>query len=85
MARNIFEEEFGMGKWQAGEVTIFCKILQVWIFYQKCLKSTSDVLKDLPETKTSESSQKFCKDPKFKILDYLPCPWKFPIQNYFLA
>ena len=42
-------------------------------------------MKYLPEAKTSEASQKFCKNPKFKILDYLPCPCKFPIQNDILA
>ena len=45
----------------------------------------SNVLKDLHEAKTSESSQNFYKGPKFKFLVYLPCPCKFPIQNYFLA
>ena len=41
-------------------------------YKKKCLKSTSNVLKDF-EARTSESSQIFCQDQKFKILDYLPC------------
>ena len=49
------------------------------IFCPKCLKSTSNSLRDIPWTKTSLSSQ------QCKILGYLPCPCKFTIQNYYLA
>ena len=58
------------------------KIFKVLTFDQKCLKSTPNVLKYFPETKTSESCPKICKDPKFKFW-IISC--KFPIQNYFLA
>ena len=52
------------------------------IFYPKCLKSTSKLRKEfkcLSEAKTSESSQQFCQNLQFMIIDYLPCPYKIPL------
>ena len=71
-----------MGKCPPGEAAIFPKNSKYFI--KKSLKSTSNVLKDLPEAKTSESSQKFSKDQSY-FFYYLPCPCKFAVQNYFLA
>ena len=49
-------------------------------FYPKCLKSISNVIKDL-----SEAKQQLCQNLKLKIMGYLPCPWKIHIQNCFGA
>ena len=42
-------------------------------------------MKYFTEAKTSESSQQHCQLPKCESLDYLTCPRKVPIQNYFSA
>ena len=42
-------------------------------------------MKDLPEVKTSESSQRFCPNKKFIVMDYLPCTYKNPYSKYFAA
>ena len=50
------------------------------------VKSTSNVLRDLPGAKISVSSQKFCLISKYKIKIISPAqPCKFPIQNYYLS
>ena len=61
------------------------KILKVLIFYPDCFKSTSFVIKLLPEVKPFESSQRLCQNSEFKIIDYLPNPCKISIQNCFWA
>ena len=41
-------------------------------------------MKDLPEVKTSESSQRFYPNKKLIVMDYLPCTYKIPIPNILL-
>ena len=79
MLKNII---FGIGNLHS-KISRKVTILKVKIFNLKYLKLPSNVLKDINEIKTSESSQKVCQYPKFKILDYLPCLCKIPIQNHF--
>ena len=83
MCKNILNRDFSLVKEHRREGTFLSwKILKVGIFYPKCLKSTSNVMKILPEVKKFASSQNFSGDSKFKIMDYLPCPCKLSIQNY---
>lgn len=77
--------DFFMGKEQVERSPFLRKKLKSIIFSLQPWKSTSSVLKDLPEAKSSESSQQLCQNSKYKILAYLPCPSKIPIQNYFGA
>ena len=50
-----------MGTWQAGELTICQENSKFLNILSKCLKSTSNVLKDLPESKTFKFSQTFAR------------------------
>ena len=81
MWKNIFDRDFSMVKWHGMRSLFSQKILEVWIFHPKCLKSTSNVTKDLPKVKTFESSKHFCRNSNFMIMDYLPLPCKCPYSK----
>ena len=54
------------------------KTLKVRTCYPECLEPISNFMKDLPDVKTSESSQRFDRNSKFMIgMNYLPCPREF--------
>ena len=77
MCKNIFNMDFVVKKSMEGRSLFSWKILEVRIFDQHQMSRY--------EVKTSKSSQRFCRNSKFMIMDYLPCPCKFPFQNCFFG
>ena len=66
------------------EGTTVCRsVLKSLNILSKCLKSTSNITKGLPDVKTFKSRKQFGRYSKFMIMDYLPRSCKIHIQNLF--
>ena len=75
-----------MGKWQAGEVIIFSrKNFKILNICQKCLKSTSNVLKDLPDATKLLNPVKPFPGTKVYIFGLSPLPMQILCSKLFFA
>ena len=92
ICNNIFNRDFPIVKKLEREVTIFPENFRSQNILSKMLEANISLMKDLPEVKTSVSSERFRWNSKFLIMDYLPYHVKsgFKIvfwykKNYFLS
>ena len=84
MCKNNLNRDFSTVKKRGREVTIFPENFKRK-FYPKCLKSISNVMKDLPEVKTSESNKDNAGIQILSPLIIFLVPYKILIQNMVLA